>query len=66
MKLIGIELENFRCYKDKIHISIDNLTTFVGKNDIGKSTILEALEIFFNNQTIKCEVGDLNVFSWIQ
>ena len=63
MKLIGIELENFRCYKDKIHISIDNLTTFVGKNDIGKSTILEALEIFFNNQTIKCEVGDLNVFS---
>jgi putative ATP-dependent endonuclease of OLD family len=63
MKLIAIELENFRCYKDKVHISIGNLTTFVGKNDIGKSTILEALEIFFNNQSIKCELGDLNVFS---
>ncbi len=26
----------------------DNLTVFVGKHDIGKSTILEALDIFFN------------------
>ncbi len=63
MKLIAIQLKNFRCYKEEIRIDIDNLTTFVGKNDIGKSTILEALEIFFNNQAVKCELADLNVFS---
>nr|WP_307887512.1 ATP-binding protein [Acinetobacter seifertii] len=46
MKLVSIEIKNFRCYEENILISFDNLTTFIGKNDIGKSTILEALEIF--------------------
>ncbi|TEF87270.1 hypothetical protein IPC1348_32165 [Pseudomonas aeruginosa] len=32
----------------------------IGKNDVGKSTILEALEIFFNNNTIKIDILDLN------
>ena len=30
-------------------IKFDDLTVLVGKNDIGKSTILEALDIFFND-----------------
>ncbi|MFT4432612.1 AAA family ATPase [Caballeronia sp. 15715] len=42
---------------------MSNLTTFVGKNDIGKSSILEALEIFFNNETVKIEQGDANIYS---
>ncbi|MBO2676298.1 ATP-binding protein [Shewanella algae] len=33
----------------------------IGKNDIGKSTILEALEIFFNNETVKIDIDDHNV-----
>jgi putative ATP-dependent endonuclease of OLD family len=61
MNLISISVKNFRCYGTEITIPIANLTTFVGKNDIGKSTILEALEIFFNNQTVKCEQDDLNI-----
>jgi DNA repair exonuclease SbcCD ATPase subunit len=42
MKIKKIKLENFRTYKDEISIEFNNLTVFVGKNDAGKSTILEA------------------------
>ena len=52
MKLKTIYLKNFRCYKDEVSIEFDDLTTFVGKNDIGKSTILEGLEIFFKVSSI--------------
>ena len=62
MKLKAIYLKNFRCYKEEVCIEFDNLTTFIGKNDIGKSTILEALEIFFNNDLVKIESSDANVF----
>ena len=46
MKLKSISIENFRGYQDKTTINFDDLTVLVGKNDIGKSTILEALDIF--------------------
>lgn len=61
MKLKNIYLKNFRCYKDEVRIEIGDLTTFVGKNDIGKSTILEALEIFFNNELVKIDQSDANI-----
>ena len=41
-----MKIKNFRSYKDEITISFEDLTAFVGKNDIGKSSILEALDIF--------------------
>lgn len=63
MKLLSLEVENFRGYKDARKITFDDLTTLIGKNDIGKSTILEALEIFFNNDTVKIDQADANVFS---
>lgn len=56
MKLAAITLENFRGYSQKTRIEIDDLTAFVGKNDAGKSTIFEALEIFFND--VKPERSD--------
>jgi len=58
MILKTIKLRNFRSYKHETSINIDNLTTFIGLNDSGKSTILEALEIFFNNESIKIESSD--------
>ncbi|MBJ7553058.1 ATP-binding protein [Marinomonas spartinae] len=61
MKLESIKLKNFRGYGSEIPISISNLTAFIGKNDAGKSTVLEALEIFFNNSLVKCEKDDLNI-----
>ncbi len=63
MKLVSVEIENLRCYQEPIKAKIDRLTTFIGKNDIGKSTVLEALEIFFNNDTVKITQGDANIHS---
>lgn len=63
MKLKKVILENFRSYKDRVSIEFDDLTAFIGKNDIGKSTILEALEIYFNNSLVKIEQDDLCVHS---
>jgi len=56
-----LTLQNFRCYKEKTTIQFENFTTIIGKNDIGKSTILEALEIFFNNSLVKIDSGDCSV-----
>lgn len=50
MLIKSLTIKNFRGYRSKTKIDFDNLTTFVGKNDIGKSTILEALDIFFNDK----------------
>jgi putative ATP-dependent endonuclease of OLD family len=61
MKLETIKIKNFRGYQSETIIPVSNLTAFIGKNDAGKSTILEALEIFFNNSLVSCEREDLNV-----
>ena len=67
MKLIELKLRNFRSYKNETKISFNNLTAIIGKNDAGKSTILEALEIFFNGESkgnlISFDSSDINVFS---
>jgi predicted ATP-dependent endonuclease of OLD family len=62
MKIKKIKLANFRCYKEEITVDFNNLNVFVGKNDIGKSTILEALDIFFNESkgVIKIDKDDVN------
>ena len=52
MKLKQLRLKNFRGYKDNTYLEVSDLTALIGKNDAGKSTILEALEIFFNNKLI--------------
>lgn len=49
MRLKSVSIKNFRCYRDEVTVSFDDLTTFIGENDIGNSSVLEPLEIFFNN-----------------
>lgn len=63
MNLVKVKISNFRCYQQEVEVDIDSLTTLVGKNDVGKSTVLEALEIFFNNATVKIDSSDANVYS---
>ena len=46
MKLKKFIIENFRSYNEPVSIPISDFQVFVGKNDAGKSTILEALDIF--------------------
>ena len=61
MKLESVKLKNFRGYRAETIIPISDLTAFIGKNDSGKSSVLEALEIFFNNIAVNCEKDDLNI-----
>jgi putative ATP-dependent endonuclease of the OLD family len=63
MRLISFTLNNFRAYREPSKVSFNGLTTIIGRNDIGKSSILEALEIFFNNDIVKIDQGDANVFT---
>jgi putative ATP-dependent endonuclease of the OLD family len=57
MKLKQFKLKNFRGYKDLTSINIDDLNVLIGKNDVGKSTILEGLDIFFNGKPDKDDLS---------
>lgn len=56
MKLAKLIIENFRGYQDRTEICFDSLNVIVGKNDIGKSTILDSMEIFFNESEFKNDI----------
>lgn len=53
MKLDKIKLRNFRSYSQETEIEVADLNVIIGKNDVGKSSILEALDIFFNGKPDK-------------
>lgn len=75
MKLISFTVENFRCYRETFKVEVDSFTAIVGRNDIGKSALLEALAIYFDqakldqfdasvggdagNVRVSCEFSDL-------
>ncbi len=65
MKIRKVEITNFRGYKSKTEIDFNDFTVFIGKNDVGKSTILQALDIFFNEKDafVKLDENDFNVFN---
>ncbi|ASA96118.1 ATP-binding protein [Anoxybacillus sp. FSL W8-0382] len=67
MKLHSLYLKNFRGYREEMIDFSEGMNVIIGKNDIGKSTIMEALEIFFNGENkdalVKLEVEDCNVNS---
>jgi len=51
MKLVRLRIRNFRCYKDEIAFDFEEMTAFIGKNDVGKSSVMDALDIFLNEGT---------------
>lgn len=63
MKIKSITIKNFRSYAAETTIHFDDFTAFVGRNDIGKSTVLEALDIFFydGKGLVKLDKNDVNV-----
>lgn len=63
MKLKSIKITNFRSYANKTVVDVTDLTAIIGQNDVGKSSILEAMEAFFNGEIIKIEPGDSCVHS---
>lgn len=59
MRLKEVTIHNFRGYSTRTTLPIDKcITGFVGKNDNGKSSILEALAVFFNCDSIALEKDD--------
>ncbi len=58
MRLKALTLQNFRRYRDRTVIEINNVTAFIGRGDAGKSTILEALDIFFEGGAIRVDPSD--------
>jgi len=63
MYLKQVILKNFRIYETETRVNVSGLTTLVGRNDAGKSSILEALEIFFNQEVVSIEHLDASVGS---
>lgn len=65
MIITRVYIENFRGYKERVTVEFNKLTTFIGKNDAGKSTMLEALDIFFNDgkNLVKMDANDKNISS---
>ena len=63
MKIKKVKISNFRAFKGEVTVDFSDLNVFVGKNDIGKSTVLEALDIFFNEKEAisKIEKNDINI-----
>lgn len=58
MRLLSVSIENFRSYKERVTVNVGDFTALMGRNDVGKSTILEALEVFFNNTLVKIDQSD--------
>jgi putative ATP-dependent endonuclease of OLD family len=50
MRIEKVYVENFRCIKEA-EILFDDATSFVGRNGVGKSTILYALDSFYTPST---------------
>lgn len=49
MRLKRVRIQNFRCLEDA-EISFDSVTTLIGPNGVGKSSVLRALDWFFNGE----------------
>ncbi len=59
MKLRRIILHNYRCYTGDVAMSLEDLTCIIGRNDVGKSSIMEALDAFFNDTPTSINKTDL-------
>ena len=56
LELIGIRVENYRSYRkfpeDGDYLELGRFTTFIGKNDVGKSNLLRAIDIVLDDKGI--------------
>lgn len=49
MRISKIEIQNFRGFKKEV-IELDDITVFVGENNTGKSTVLDAIRLVIGTQ----------------
>jgi putative ATP-dependent endonuclease of OLD family len=58
-------IQNLRCLRD-VDIAFDSVTTFIGPNGVGNSTVLRALDWFFNGSVLTDDVLNGATRRWIQ
>lgn len=63
MRIKRLILENFRGFYGRNEIEFDDFTVLIGRNDQGKSSVLEAIDIFINEgkEIVKIDSNDLNI-----
>jgi len=49
VRLVQLRLSHFRGYKEETSVDLDDLVVLIGKNDSGKSSLLDAMNIFLND-----------------
>lgn len=59
MKLKKTHIRNFRCFDHETIIDFEDFTALVGRNDIGKSAILDALGLFFDEYSLDADDGSI-------
>lgn len=62
MRLRQLKVTNFRCYKEETVVDLDDLTVFIGMNDSGKSSLFDAMDIFFDDKKVP-ETDDRCVYT---
>lgn len=61
MNLVKVKLTNYRGYRNGVAVPVDDLTALVGKNDAGKSTLLDALNVVLGDG--KIDASDICVYA---
>lgn len=47
MRLRRVKIRNFRCFREEIEFDVEDFVALIGRNDAGKSAVLDALALFF-------------------
>ena len=69
VRLCSVSIRNFRAIRDLDDLRIHDFSVLVGKNDAGKSTVLAALQRFFEGKGVPedfCTVGECATAFWVQ
>lgn len=55
MRIDTIQIKNFRSLCGEAEFELDDLTVLIGENDAGKSTIIDAIRIFYEDESFDAE-----------
>lgn len=61
MEILNLHIKNFKSLKDIKIERLENLNIFIGKNNSGKSNILKAIELFFDELWYLSENGSPSI-----
>ena len=61
MKIDQVKIKNFKGVGDEITVKLRDYNCIVGKNDVGKSTIFNAMDLFLNDKDPI--IDDKNIFA---